>query len=117
MLMQLSPLDGPASNYQCLKKQKKNFVASTASAKTHLLFYHLYTKNSSGGCCVDFGIKCQSAVDDPSKLSLSKFALQVGTTFLKQAGQEELPAQSEGGEVFWPRVFHIQKVTERMEAL
>lgn len=114
--MQLPLLDGPASNYQCLRKQKKNFIASAANAKTHLLFYHLYTKNSSGGCGVDFGIKCQSAVD-PSKLSLSKFALQVGTTFLKQAGEEELPAQSEGGEVFWPRVFHMQKVTERMEAL
>lgn len=33
---------------------------------------------------VVFGITCQSAVHDPSKLSLSKFALQVGTTFLNK---------------------------------
>lgn len=98
--MQLSLLDEAGSVYHGLRKQKKNFIPSAASAKTHLLFYHMYTKNSSGECDVDFGIKCQSAVDDPSKLSLSKFALQVGTTFLKQAGQEELPAQTEGGEVF-----------------
>lgn len=37
-----------------------------------------------GEFCVVFGTTCQSAVDDPSKLSLSKFALQVGTTFLNK---------------------------------
>lgn len=63
---------------------KREHTACAASVDAHIVSNDLFAGRYGGEFCVVFGITCQSAVDDPSKLSLSKFALQVGTTFLNK---------------------------------